>query len=62
MKKSPGRSELAAPGGHAAVRAFGVAAVAAAATLVVALAVRPIGGHDVGYHLAYGEHLLDHRR
>ena len=62
MKKSPGRSELAASGGQAAVRAFGVAAMAAAAALVVALAVRPIGGHDVGYHLAYGEHFLDHGR
>jgi len=49
------------PRQHVLVRLLGAAALAAALALSAALAWRTLGSPDLGYHLAYGDHLLEGR-
>lgn len=59
MGRAKAKSESAGGAGRRAALVAGMVATAAAGALAVVMAVRPISGRDIGYHLAYGEHFLD---
>ena len=61
-QRPSGLTVAAAEVAPALVKDLTILAMVAAAALVVALAVRPVTSYDIGYHLAYGEHFLEHGR